>query len=473
MFPHHGPGFLVEGAHEEFGRRHRQVRLRLHLVQEQQRLRHERSAARQERVTGCAERRQQQAFECRMIHRPVAVRDLPRDLAFVEIDRGHGAVRRLDQRQALRPGRSGGAANRIGGLLRTVAFHHGGERHDVRRLQEQVTRFGIEAGAAPVRTARRARHLQHALLAVLADDGRRREQRTERVVGDDLQRFGAQLRSEVDQVVGRETLPCERRRLRRKRLRCRCLFARHRRLRHGPLFDRPHRLAGRALEYVREALLADLRDCLDAAAVHSDVDERRRGGEVVVPQSVVHALKVPHELAAVRRDREQALGVKIIAVTIAAVIVVGRRADRNEHEAELGIRAERRPRVGVARVLPRLVLPRLDAGLGPLRHRVEEPLRRAGYDVERLHVTCGHFRRGRTIEHGAADHDRVADDHRRRIEADEATILFLADQRCLQIDASVLAERRDRLTRARVECDQLADAGCDEDAPLGAAAHFA
>ena len=114
-----------------------------------------------------------------------------------------------------------------------------------------------------------------------------------------------------------------------------------------------------------------------------------------------------------------------------------------------------------------------DAGLGSLRHRVEDPLRRAAHDVERLDVTGRHLGRGRAIEHRAADDDRVADDHRRRIEADEAPVFFLADQRGLQIDAAVLAERRDRLARARVECDQLADARRDENALLGAAADFA
>ena len=140
---------------------------------------------------------------------------------------------------------------------------------------------------------------------------------------------------------------------------------------------------------------------------------------------------------------------------------------------EFRIRAERRPRVGVARVLPRIVFPCLRAGLGSLRHGVEDPLRRAAHDVERLDVTGRHLGSSRAIEHGAADDDRVADDHRRRIEADVAPVFFFADQRGLQIDATVLAERRDRLARARVECDQLADACRDEDALLGAAADFA
>ena len=55
--------------------------------------------------------------------------------------------------------------------------------------------------------------------------------------------------------------------------------------RHRLLVDRPHRLAGHAIERVDVALLGDLRERLDARAVHGDVEQVRRGRIVVVPQA--------------------------------------------------------------------------------------------------------------------------------------------------------------------------------------------
>ena len=83
----------------------------------------------------------------------------------------------------------------------------------------------------------------------------------------------AQLRREVDQIVRHvDALARVGRRLGRERLRRRRLLARHVGLRHRPLFDRPHRLAGDAIEHVEERLLARQRDRLDRLAVDVDVE---------------------------------------------------------------------------------------------------------------------------------------------------------------------------------------------------------
>jgi hypothetical protein len=47
----------------------------------------------------------------------------------------------------------------------------------------------------------------------------------------------------------------------------------------------------------------------DALACHSDVDQGRRSREVIVPQTVMHALKVPAQFAGGRFDGEQRLGI--------------------------------------------------------------------------------------------------------------------------------------------------------------------
>ena len=81
------------------------------LARDHQRFRGQRADA-TERLTGS---RNRDALERRIVLdvvRRLAVRHLPGDLAFIEIDRGDAAVRRLDDRQTLhgQPGRSAFAA---------------------------------------------------------------------------------------------------------------------------------------------------------------------------------------------------------------------------------------------------------------------------------------------------------------------------------------------------------------------------
>ena len=66
--------------------------------------------------------------------------------------------------------------------------------------------------------------------------------------------------------------------LRRKWLGLRCAFAGHARRRHRLFLDRPHRLAGDAIEHVDERLLGHLRHRLDRLSADGDVDQgwRRR-----------------------------------------------------------------------------------------------------------------------------------------------------------------------------------------------------
>ena len=232
--------------------------------------------------------------------RRLAMRDLPEDLAAAHVDRADRAVRRLEQRQPFDAERHLRLAAR--GItrcrpLRGRAWHSERpppadepEPPDVRgpvtalpstyamsdcpgsgamrpllttepaRRDVEDAGLRIERAAGPVRAAVLARQPQGAERPVdLAHDGRRVE-RSEFVLRRDLERLLAQLRREVDEVVGRHALPVERRRLGRERLRRRVPLARHVALRHRPLLDRPHRLAGHAIEHVEERLLGRLRD---------------------------------------------------------------------------------------------------------------------------------------------------------------------------------------------------------------------
>jgi hypothetical protein len=166
----------------------------------------------------------------------------------------------------------------------------------------------------------------------------RRVERTDAVIRDRFDRLGAQLGSEVDQVVVRDALHVERRRLGRERLRAHRLLARHVRLRHRALLHRPDRLAGAAIEDVGERLLRQLHDGRDPLSVDGDVDQDWMRRHVVVPDVVMNELLVPHLLAGLRLDGHECVAIEVVARPMAAVDVVGWRLDRQVDVTELGIR---------------------------------------------------------------------------------------------------------------------------------------
>src|SRR5690606_25254069 len=131
----------------------------------------------------------------------------------------------------------------------------------------------------------------------------------------------------VDVVLG-EGHARERRRRGRDRLRRRGLLAGDVRGRHGPLLDRPDRLAGLALEDVDITLLARLRDDVDLAAVAAQRQQLRRLRKIQIPEVVTDRLEMPEPLAGTRIERDDAVPEEIVAVPIAAVEVVARGARR-------------------------------------------------------------------------------------------------------------------------------------------------
>ena len=193
-------------------------------------------------------------------------------------------------------------------------------------------------------------------------------------------------RREVDDVGFEKPLPLERRRLGGEGLRRRVPLARHRALLDRPLFDRPHRLAGPAIEDEHPALLGRLRDGLDRLSVDRDVREDRRARDVVVPDAVVHELVVPDALAGLQIDGDEAFAEQVVAGTMAAVVVAGRDLDRQIGDAELLVDGHLRPDAGIAGVGPRVLEPRVVAELAGARNRVEDPQPLAGARVVAANV---------------------------------------------------------------------------------------
>ena len=301
-----------------------------------------------------AERPEVETGQRRMVARAVPERRLPQDFASVQIDRSEAAPGRLGQRQTLGSGREreSGQVVAVGALApgRRVQGHRA---ETSLRRHEQDAALRVDGGAAPVRAAGLTGQLGHRRLAVGAGHDRRREQRPAqegRTV--DLDRPGVQLRREVDQIALAHALAVEGRRLGGEGLHARGPFAGDGALRHLALLDRPHGLAGLAVEDVGEGLLADLGYGLDPLPVDLDVEEDRSAGEVVVPESVPHRLEVPLLLAGRGVDGDQALGVEIVPVAVAAVVVAGRRAGTEVDPARLVVAAHPRPHVAVAGVAP-------------------------------------------------------------------------------------------------------------------------
>ena len=154
-------------------------------------------------------------------------RHTPHLLAAIHVERDQLAPRRLEHRQAFRPHQHVVARLDIGIVgARRIAFRQPRRIRPVADRHIKNVRRRIIGACIPVRAAAIARIDQRAALA-RADFADRRVHRTLVVLLHHLQRLGAQLRREVDQVVLVIAEPGKRRGLRRERLGGRQSFARN------------------------------------------------------------------------------------------------------------------------------------------------------------------------------------------------------------------------------------------------------
>ena len=89
---------------------------------------------------------------------------------------------------------------------------------------------------------------------------------------------------------------------------------------------------------------------LNLPTIDGDIDQNRRTGDVVVPDGVVHELKVPATLASFDVDSHQALTEQIIAGSMPPVVVASRDLDREVGQTEFGVHRHVGPDPGVAGV---------------------------------------------------------------------------------------------------------------------------
>ena len=115
--------------------------------------------------------------------------------------------------------------------------------------------------------------------------------------------------------------------------------------------------------------------------------EGRLGGEVAVPDVVVHGLKVPDALAGVGVESDEGIGEDVVAGAVCAVEVRGGRADGDEDDAAFGIEGDAGPGVRGAGVLPCIFGPGVVAELAGMGDGVELPADLSGANVKGADVS--------------------------------------------------------------------------------------
>src|SRR5262249_8184634 len=163
---------------------------------------------------------------------------------------------------------------------------------------------------------------------------------------------GAGLGRDVGQLVGPHLLPGVWRRFHRTRLRRPGLLTVEVALGYGRFLDIEQRLARYAIEYKREAGLGYLSYRWDKAPVAPYFDQIGLRGNIVIPEVVMHCLKMPDPLARRGVERDQGIAEQPRALAIAPIVVGRRRGQRQEHHAALDIDAEDGPGVDCGAILP-------------------------------------------------------------------------------------------------------------------------
>src|SRR5439155_25591183 len=219
----------------------------------------------------------------------------------------------------------------------------------------------------------------------------------------------------------------------------------------------PDWLAGDAIEDIEHSLFGWLRHRFDSAAVHRDVGENRRAGNVHVPDAVVDELVVPFACSCLQVDRNEALAEQAAAGAMASVVVASRHLNRQVRQPEIFVNGDLPPYARIPGVDPRVLFPCVVAELAELRDGVEDPEALAGPDIEAADVPF-HVLKTLRVRSGparGADDDDVPGHHGRRMQSDLAVHriddLVVVE---LQIDDAAAAEVRLGDARFRVQRDE-------------------
>src|SRR6185503_7498041 len=196
-----------------------------------------------------------------------------------------------------------------------IARDHAEQPRHLVGVHVEQRRLRIEGRAAPFRAAVVTREDDDSLARG------RREETVRRVLPERRERRRTRLRRARGEHVFRQALAREWRRSERERLRLGAALALERRRGHLAILDREEWLSVLAIEHEDVPGLGDLRERVDASSVAGHGDERRRSGEVEIPEVVLDRLKVPDAPTRARVEREHRVGEEIVAVPIRTVEV--------------------------------------------------------------------------------------------------------------------------------------------------------
>ncbi len=158
-----------------------------------------------------------------------------------------------------------------------------------------------------------------------------------------------------------------------------CLFARNRALWNRTLLEPEQRLPCHPVEDEEGAHLGDDGNRRHPPSVaRGDVDQRRRGGQIPVPDVVVHELVKPFQPPRQGVDGQERVGVEVLATAIRTVEIGRRGTGRRKEDPALLVHGHVRPDVRARSVLPALPFPCLDPRLARARNGVKGPQQSSG-----------------------------------------------------------------------------------------------
>ncbi len=181
----------------------------------------------------------------------------------------------------------------------------------------------------------------------------------------------------------------------------------------------------------------------------------------------MHGLEVPHAFSGGRVEAHEAFREQVVAGTMSAVIVVGRRAERQIDVAELIVNGEHRPDVGRAGVVGGAVVPGVVPELARLRDGVERPELLAGARIEAEDVAARLLLHERDVVNVRPGDDDVLDDHRRRVDGVVLHALGVG-QTLDDVHVAVVPERRIGFAGFSVDRHQVRVVGAANQPPLRA-----
>src|SRR5438874_12704982 len=107
----------------------------------------------------------------------------------------------------------------------------------------------------------------------------------------------------------------------------------------------------------------------------------------MIPDSVMDQLKMPLACARFGVNSDDALGKEIVARSMTAVEVGGRRLDRQVNQSQFQVGRDLRPDAGIAVHVSRIVFPGVVTEFALFRNGVERPDQLSGLDVEGAGLT--------------------------------------------------------------------------------------